>query len=94
MGADCGEEEGTFNKLTFKICHIIYRQISPSLLYMIYKYIKEASTVTHISTLTHLRHFHRSHRVNMQAEDLRAIIAHDEALKFLLMHRKIACLDV
>lgn len=48
----------------------------------------------HTHMLTHLRHLHCSHGVNMQAEDLWAIVADNKALKLLLVHREIARLDV
>lgn len=45
-------------------------------------------------TNTHLRHLDRRHGVNVEAEDLGAVVADHEALHFLLVHREVAGLDV
>lgn len=43
---------------------------------------------------THLRHLNSRHGINMEAEDLGAIVANHKALHFLLVHREVARLDV
>lgn len=43
---------------------------------------------------THLGHLDRRHGVHVEAEDLGAVVADHEALHFLLVHGKVAGLDV
>lgn len=46
------------------------------------------------ATRTYLGHLDRRHGVHVEAEDLGAVVADHEALHFLLVHGKVAGLDV
>lgn len=43
---------------------------------------------------THLRHLHSWHAIDVETEDLRAIVADHKALHLLLVYREVASLDV